>query len=1206
MRTGAGAARPSMQALLQRRKRAGFVGRRDELAVYRENFDIPVDDDRHRFVFHVRGIAGVGKTTLVREWQDLARGRGALTAYVDESVNSVPEALAEISACCAQQGHPLKALDRQLAIYRQRRYEAEAASAAVTGPEQQDAAAAPSAGGMAIAQAGLIGAGMLPVVGAFAGAVDPARVAQGTDRLRAVLSARFRNQDDVQLVLDPLQALTPVLVAELDRVAAEVPWVALFFDTYERTAPFLDTWLRDLITTEDRYGALPPNVVLTLAGQTRLDPACWSDYAEFVGDIPLEPFTEPESRQLLAAKGVVDETVVQDVLRLAGGLPVLVSTLAEKPGEVDAPSADAVDRFLKWETDPVRRAAALACALPRRLNEDVFAAATETGTALFAWLGSLPFVSEREGHARYHDVVRGPMLRLQRLRSPRRWSAEHTRLAEVFAGWAEAAAGDVPADELWSRETWRAPRLEELYHRLCAQPVTALPGMLRAGVDVCEEQDPATARRWARVLADAGEDTDSADLRAWGRDTLAALDGEERPVGLLGLLLARAGFGREDQVAALVVRGMHHRRDGDHAKAVADYERALALDPDCARAHYGMGLVLRAEGDYAGALARLDRADGLAPDTAWILESRGDVHRLLGQHQKAVADCDRALELRPDSTWALATRGMAKYLMERDREALADLDRAIELEPEYWWALLRRSEVRLHLGDEDGALADLYRAEEIEPDRAWVIGERARLHWRCGRHEQALADFGRALEMDPEYAWARASRALVWESMGRLDEALADLDRAVELKPVYTWALTQRADVHRRLGDGEAERADLDRAVLSGDNPALAFAMRGAGHRLARRYEEAVADFGRAVELDPDYGWAIGSRGVTYRAMERLPEALADLERAALLLPDTPWVLAERETVYRELRVIGRDASPVDEIAESVPGDVGSWIRRASARTVCGRFGDALADFDRALALDPGHGWARVSRAWLRGRLGDRQGQFADLDEVVASKRNHGWALGERAMALRSAGLPLRALADLDRRAALGFDPSWTRGRRAAALLSLDRAGEALAVLEELPPGDRDGELPLLAKALRRLGHFTEAREAAARLAELAPPLGLFHLAMAESRLRGTAHAAAHWRAYGQRYAAVAPREPWAHEVGRSCVPAAALGDWDEARLRLERMLSLRPDWGELKDLEGFLEELAACPGADGDALARLLDPVRAARIAMTPDDDGT
>lgn len=119
---------------------------------------------------------------------------------------------------------------------------------------------------MAVARAGLAGLGMVPGVGMLAGAADPAQVAEGADRLRAVVAARLRGHEDTELVLSPLRVLTPVLVSEIRRVGAEVPWIALFFDTYERTGPFLDLWLRDLVTTE-RYGALPDHVVVTLAGQ---------------------------------------------------------------------------------------------------------------------------------------------------------------------------------------------------------------------------------------------------------------------------------------------------------------------------------------------------------------------------------------------------------------------------------------------------------------------------------------------------------------------------------------------------------------------------------------------------------------------------------------------------------------------------------------------------------------------------------------------------------------------------------------------------------------------------------------------------------------------------------------------------------------------------------------------------------------------------
>ncbi|QXE36362.1 tetratricopeptide repeat protein [Streptomyces sp. GMY02] len=898
-----GAARPSMQERIRRRRRGGFVGRREELGLFRGNFDIPPDDDRHRFVFHVRGNAGVGKTSLMRELEEAARERGALTAYTDEAVAGVPEVMAAVSEQFGRQGRPLKALDRALATYRQRQFEAESAAVqaglsagpqvglsagpsvglqagAQPGPSaglQAGAGAGadgPSAGSRALATAGLAGLGMVPGIGAFAAMADPGQVAEGADRLRAALSARLRSQEDVRLVLSPLQVLTPVLVSEIRRAGAEVPWIALFFDTYERTAPFLDEWLRDLITTE-RYGALPDHVVITLAGQRGLDPGHWGDYADVVTDLPLGPFTESEARRLLADKGVVDEPVVREVLRLSGRLPVLVSTLAagrpDGPGDLDDPSATAVERFLKWERDPARRAVALACALPRGLNEDILrwavggrsagvgagsdsgagvdtgagsgagassGADTEgtagrsdgqgtTGTAglagaagfagtvglaaivgeeeaagLFGWLCTLPFVSGRSGgRARYHDVVRDPMLRLQRTASPRRWTEAHTRLAEAFAR-ERAAAEDglephlgIGADQRWAEESWRGPRLEESYHLLCARPRAALPAVLRDGIAACR-LGPVAARRWARTLADAGRDSGSEQLGAWGAECLGALGDERRyAIDVLGLLLVRPELTEADRTAAYTARGWNHFRADAHEEALADYGRAVALDPAHVPAYHGRALTLRALDDFTGALADLDRAEELAPGTAWVPRERGETYRRAGRYEEAVAELDRAHARDPHDPVILGSRGQVKFQQGEEREALQDLDRAIELWSDYTWALRRRAHVRGRLGDTAGALADLGRAERLDPELAQVPGQRGEVYRWAGRYEEAVTEFTRALALDPSYTWALGSRAMALKSLGRTPEALADLNRALELRPAYDWARARRDEL---------------------------------------------------------------------------------------------------------------------------------------------------------------------------------------------------------------------------------------------------------------------------------------------------------------------------------------------------------------------------------------------------------------------------
>ncbi|MEW2164031.1 tetratricopeptide repeat protein [Streptomyces sp. NPDC007084] len=787
---------PSMQELIERRRRLSFVGRAAERAAFLRNFDVPVRDPGRRFLFHVHGNAGVGKTFLVRELEQLAREAGALTAYVDESTGSVPEAMEAVCAQFARQGRRLKELERLLDRYRERRYEADP-------PARGTAPGEPSAAGMTLARAGLAGIGMVPGAGPLAAAVDPGQLASAADRMRAGLSAHFRGRDDVRLVLSPEDVLTPVLLEELARAAARFPRQVLFFDTYERTGLFADAWLHATMA-QDRYGVMPGNVVVVTAGRNPLDLGRWGHCSDSVAEMPLPPFTEREAREVLAGQGVVAEPVVAEILRLTGRLPVLVSTLAETrpadPGDVGDPSATAVDSFLKWEHDPVHRAIALDCAFPRRLDADVFRAAAdcpdEAAYALYDWLRGLPFVTERGGGIQYHDVVRAPMLRSQRLRSPRGWTARHTRLAETFAGWRREAEAGESAEESWTRDGWRALRLAESYHLLCAAPRVALPRVLRDVVRACDTGEVA-ARQWARALAEAGRDTDAEAPARWGSDLGRALE-DGGPAAALQLLLNRAGFEPATEALARSVRGSVLRHDGAYEEAAAEYDRAIALDPTLARAYRSRAMTRAESGDYAGGIADLDRALALAPDDSRALAVRGDYHRVLGDGDAALADLDRSIALDPARDTAWASRGATRLSRGELAEALADLNRAVELKPGYGWALARRARVWRALGERARQMADLDRAVALQPDWAWVACERGDALRVAGRHTEALAEYDRAVDLDPDYASAYASRAVSHSELGHHTEALTDLDHALTLRPDYPWALTRRAEIAAR------------------------------------------------------------------------------------------------------------------------------------------------------------------------------------------------------------------------------------------------------------------------------------------------------------------------------------------------------------------------------------------------------------------------
>ncbi|MDN3023260.1 tetratricopeptide repeat protein [Streptomyces sp. S.PB5] len=908
-------ARLSMQELIRQRTRAGFVGRGDERAAFRENLDLPPEDERHRFLFHVHGNAGVGKTFLVRELEQIAREKGALTVYVDESVGSVPEAMSAISRQFAAQGHRFKELDRLLAAHRERRHEAEVLAVAPLDTEAQQ----PSAGGMAVARAGLVGLGMVPVVGAFAGALDADRLAQGADRLREGLSARFRSQEDVQLVLSPERVLTPVLLAELSEAAAAAPWIVLFLDTYERTGPFLDGWLHEVMTG-DRYGTLPSTVVVVTSGQRPFDTARWGAFADFMTDLPLAPFTEAEARGLLADRGVVAEEVVAEVLRLTGGLPLLVSTLAEQrptdPGDVGDLSATAVERYLKWEQDPVRQAVALACALPRRLDMDVFRATvdcpSEEADALFGWLRRLAFVDDRGDRLRYHDLVREPMLRLQRRRSPRGWTERHEALAAVFGGWREEAAQGLRPYEKWGEERWREPRLEEAYHLLCARPTVAFPGVLRDLIGVCGA-DPAAGRHFARMLQEAGAAAGAADLEDWGRRLGEALaDDEAGTVRAMDLLLAHQGLRVRDRALAHTLRGIELRESGEYTDALVDLDQAIALDTELDIALYNRGVTRRGAGDFPGALTDFDRAEELSPDNARIKTARGETCRLMGRLEEAVADFDRAIALDPADDIALASRGVCRHALGEQDLALADFDRALRVDTDHVWALVRRARLHRDMGEWEKAFADLDRAVVLRPDSDWVASERGEAYRRAERWEEAVAELDRALSIRPDHVSAHAGRGYACHRLGRTEEALASLDRAVELAPDYTWALVTRARVKGESADRDGEIEDLRRAVSTDPGAGWAETELGETYRLAGRHQEAIAAFRQVIERDPDDVFALSRLGASYRALRNYSEALVYLDRALAVSSDYAWAYDQRARVHLAIGRVEQSLSDWD------------------------------------------------------------------------------------------------------------------------------------------------------------------------------------------------------------------------------------------------------------------------------------------------------
>jgi hypothetical protein len=305
----------SLQEILKQRQRSDFVGRDDYLTAFSDNLQLPVDDSRRRFLFNVWGQGGVGKSTLLNQFSKSAQEAKAATAYTDESETSLPEALGRFAEQFERQGYKLGHFSDRYRLFRQKKQELE------TDPEAPQGFSAFV--GRTVVKAGVRLGRRVPVGGMAFDFVDEDALSNQAGEWASYVAKKLSNKDDIQLIQEPIEVLTPLFLQGLCKLAEQAP-IALFFGTYEQTDEFLDSWLRDVL--DGKYGDVPPNIVITIAGRHALVDNHWATYDGVIARFPLKPFTEDEAKQYLHRKGITNPKVVDVILQLSGRLPLLIAT----------------------------------------------------------------------------------------------------------------------------------------------------------------------------------------------------------------------------------------------------------------------------------------------------------------------------------------------------------------------------------------------------------------------------------------------------------------------------------------------------------------------------------------------------------------------------------------------------------------------------------------------------------------------------------------------------------------------------------------------------------------------------------------------------------------------------------------------------------------------------------------------------------------
>jgi Tfp pilus assembly protein PilF len=100
--------------------------------------------------------------------------------------------------------------------------------------------------------------------------------------------------------------------------------------------------------------------------------------------------------------------------------------------------------------------------------------------------------------------------------------------------------------------------------------------------------------------------------------------------------------------------GRSYQDEAQFPEAITAYENILAIDPNYAEAHNGLGVIYSIQGKFEPALQHLQKAVALAPLASHLHNNLGYTYLLLGQEPEAIKAFEQALRLDPENFKARA------------------------------------------------------------------------------------------------------------------------------------------------------------------------------------------------------------------------------------------------------------------------------------------------------------------------------------------------------------------------------------------------------------------------------------------------------------------------------------------------------------------------------------------------------------------------
>jgi tetratricopeptide (TPR) repeat protein len=324
--------------------------------------------------------------------------------------------------------------------------------------------------------------------------------------------------------------------------------------------------------------------------------------------------------------------------------------------------------------------------------------------------------------------------------------------------------------------------------------------------------------------------------------------------------------------------GLSHYNLGNAKEAVASLQRAVDLEPGRADTYMDLGLACTDLQDYAGAKRAFRTGLVIDAKVAGLWAGLGVAQALSGEMPAARTSFDKAIDLAPedcDIRMAAATVAAEVRDFETALAFAMKCQETLRDDPSYWYAL---SKWYGALQKEDEAIRCLEKAVRLKPTYVGYVFLGDVLS-QADRTGEALAAYQEAVRLDPTLPEAVSKVGVQYSYLGDYEQALFAMERAVELDPTSLDARTTLANCYVNSERPSEAMATIKPVLDERPTSPPALACAGEASAYVGAFDAAAGYYERALQADANYHEARIWLAICLAGLGRQDDAAGELRK---------------------------------------------------------------------------------------------------------------------------------------------------------------------------------------------------------------------------------------------------------------------------------------------------------------------------------------